>query len=141
MAGSRQLHESHLWESSWWTHCPILFFVVFFGFAAGHYPPEELVSLGNHGETIFFFEATELVWAIGIFWWPASFFLHLLGPCWGSTLGLPTPGEKPTWGSGAFMVPDQAVWLTVQGWRCRQAYRLAAGDEVLPCLCGRAISM
>ena len=29
-------------------------FFFFGGFAAGHYPPEELVSLGNHGETIFF---------------------------------------------------------------------------------------
>ena len=85
MAGSRQLHESHLWESSWWTHCPILFFC----FAAGHYPPEELVSLGNHGETIFFFEATELVWAIGIFWWPASFFFF--GIFWGRAGG-------PRWG-------------------------------------------
>ena len=65
----------------------------------------------------FFFEATEWWWAIGIFWWPASFFFwHLLGPYWGSTLGLPTPGDKPTWGSGAFMALDPAEWLTVQEW-------------------------
>ena len=90
-----------------------------FFLASGRDPRRELVSLGKHGETIFFLKQQNgggLSASFGgqpLFF---CFFWHLLGPYWGSTLGLPTPGDKPTWGSGAFMALDPAEWLTVQEW-------------------------
>ena len=71
-----------------------------FFFAAGHYPPEELVALGKHGEPIFFFEATELVWAIGIFWWPASFFFASSGAVLGVHVGVTNARGKADLGVG-----------------------------------------